>query len=122
MKKLMLIMGIMISLFTEPVYADRTANKLEVHPWSCGSASKLGTRSPMRLPFIEVIYDSFTKSIEFVSDVDCEATVLIYDMNGNLLEASDSMDDIIYVPSTTSSVFYIRIESVNWYATATIMA
>jgi len=52
--------------------------------------------------------------------MDCDATVFIYDINGNLIDYSDSMNTILYLPKTTDQVFYIRIESYYWYATAKI--
>ena len=113
MKKLMLIIGITISLFTMSAYAGQT--RAEVYKWN-------HERTPVRLPTIDIIYDSASQSIEIISSMDCDATVVIYDMNGNLIESSTSLDDILYVSGVDNSVFYIRIESDNWYATATIMA
>lgn len=120
MKKLMLIIGIMISLISVSAYADRTTKKIEVCTTHDESASKLGTRSPMRLPIIEVIYDSSINLIEIVSDIDCDATVYIYDVTGNIIATSDSLDTLLYVPDSISSGFYLKIESELWYASAYI--
>ena len=120
MKKLMLIIGITISLFTMSAYAGQT--RAEVYRWNHESIMNGLERSPARLPTIDIVYDSSSKSIEIISSIDCDATVFIYDMHGNLVESADSLDEILYLSGTTHSVYYIRIESDNWYATATIMA
>ena len=120
MQKLMLIIGITISLFTMSAYAGQT--RAEVYKWNHESIMNGRERTPVRLPTIDIIYDSASQSIEIISSMDCDATVVIYDMNGNLIESSTSLDDILYVSGVDNSVFYIRIESDNWYATATIMA
>jgi hypothetical protein len=120
MKKFMLLIGIVISLFCVSAHADTTTSRFEVRTTHDISASKLGTRAPMRLPLIDAIYDSSTMSIEIVCDTDCDATVFVYDNHGNVIGMSDSLYDMIYVPNTIGSVFFIRIESDNWYGTAEI--
>lgn len=118
MKKLMLIIGVIISLFTMSASAGQT--RAEVYRWNHESLKGSIERAPVRLPTIDIIYDSNTQSIEIISSMDCDATVFVYDNHGNVIGMSDSLDDMIYVPNTIGSVFFIRIESDNWYATAEI--
>lgn len=68
------------------------------------------------------MYDSNSKSIEIISSTDCDATVFIYDINGNLIDMADSLDAKLSVAGTDSLKFIVRIESDLWYATATIVA
>lgn len=119
MKNLMLIIGVIISLFTMSASAGQT--RVEVHRWNHESFKGSIERAPIHLPTIDIIYESSTHSIEFISSMDCDATIFVYDIHGNIIAMSDSLDDIIYVPSTIGSVLYIRIESDNWYGTAEII-
>ena len=118
MKKFLLIIGITISLFTMSASAGQT--RAEVYKWNHESIMNGRERTPARLPTIDIVYDSSSKSIEIISSIDCDATVFIYDMHGNLIESADSLDEILYLLGTNTSIFIVRIESSNWYATATI--
>ena len=120
MKKFLLIIGIMISLFTTSSFAGQT--RTEIYTWGHDSIRNGRERSSACLPIIDIVYDSNSKSIEIISSMDCEATVFIYDTNGNLIDLADSLDVILSVAGTNSLKFIVRIESDLWYATATIVA
>ncbi len=120
MKKLMFIIGIMFSLFTVSASAGKSTDRATVHRRSNTTIGNSLQRSPAQLPSIDVIFDSDNLTIEIISSMDCEASISIYDAYGNLIDFSNSMNTILYLPETTNQVFYIRIESHNWYATATI--
>lgn len=118
MKKFLLIIGITMFLFTMSAKADQT--RAEVLLWSHESIMNGRERSPACLPTIYVVYDSVLKSIEIVCSMDCDATVVIYDISGNVIDSADSLKAILSVVETNSPIFFVRIESTNWYATATI--
>lgn len=120
MKKFLLIIGIMISLFTTSSFAGQT--RAEIYTWGHDSIRNGRERSSARLPIIDIVYDSNSKSMEIISSMDCEATVFIYDTNGNLIDLADSLDATLSVAGTNSLKFIVRIESDLWYATATIVA
>lgn len=120
MKKLMLIIGVTISLFTMSANAGQT--RAEVHRWNHESIMNSRERTPARLPIIDIVYNPAIHSIEIISSMDCDATIFIYDINGNLIDSADSLDALLSVEGSDSSVFLIRIESNNWYATATVGA
>lgn len=99
--------------------ANAGQTRAEVHRWNHESIMNGRERSPARIPTIDIVYESSTQSIQIISSMDCEATVYIYDINGNLIDSADSLDDILNV-SNASGTLYIRIESCAWFATATI--
>ena len=114
----MFIIGITISLFTVSANADQT--RAEVHRWNNESIMNGRERTPALLPVIDIVYNPSIKCIEIVSSIDCDATVFIYDINGNLFDSANSLDVILSVAGVNSSIFFVRIESNYWYATATI--
>ena len=116
MKKLMLIIGITSSLFTMSASAEQS--RAEVYRWSHESIRNGRERTPARLPTIDVVYNPTIKSIEIVCSMDCDATVFIYDINGNLIDSADSLDAVLSVAGINSPFFSVRIESSNWYAIA----
>lgn len=116
----MFIIGITISLFTMSANAGQT--RAEVHRWNHESIMNSRERTPARLPIIDIVYNPAIKSIEIVSSMDCDATVFIYDINGNLIDSADSLYAVLSVAASNSSIFLVRIESNNWYATATVGA
>lgn len=118
MKKLMLIILMIAALMS--VHAERTTNTATAHKWPNESVSQLGTRAPIYLPVINVIYDSETKTVEFECSIECEASVFLYDAYGNLIDMSDTIDNVIYLPEGCGSVLHVQIESDNWYATTYI--
>ena len=119
MKKLMLIIGIMISLFAMPVKAEQTKHKVYVER----SNSTIGTkphRSPMMLPSVEIVYDTDNNSIDIVCSHDCDAEVTVYDGDGNIVAISD-IKDTVFMPSLNCSSYNVTIEAEFWYGTAQII-
>lgn len=114
----MLIIGIMISLFTMSAFAEST--RAEIYRLGHDSIKDGRERTPTRLPIIDIVYDPNSKNVEIISSIDCDANVFIYDLSGNLIASSDSLDKILSIVDSNSSAFFVRIESSNWYATATI--
>lgn len=110
----------MFSLFTMSAYADKTTRKADVIRWGRDSVMHGIERAPSQLPSIVVIYDSETHIIEFLSSMECNASVFIYDANGNLIASANSLDAILCVSDNNLSAFHILIESDNWYATAVV--
>lgn len=96
--------------------------RAEVHRWNHESIMNGRERTPALLPMIDIEYDSILKSVKIISSIYCDATVYIYDMDGNLIDSADSLDEILSVEGINCSVFNVRIESNNWYATAIIDA
>lgn len=118
MKKLIFILGILLSLSTISAYAEQT--RAEVYIWNHGSIMNSRERAPIRLPTIYIVFDSTDRSIEIHCSAECEATVFLYDMKENLIAVADSLDTVLDVPESISSGAYLKIESELWYATATI--
>lgn len=118
MKKLMLIIGIIISLFAMPVKAEQTKHKVYVER----SNSTIGTkphRSPMMLPSVEIVYDTDNNSIDILCSHDCDAEVTVYDGDGNIVAISD-IKDTIFLPSSNWSSYNVAIEAEFWHGTARI--
>lgn len=118
MKKFLLTIGLIFPLIT--MSASECKTIADAYRWSHESVRNGRERSAICLPTIEVIYDSDSQSIKIISSMDCDATVFIYDINGNLIASAVSLDEILSVDGTNNSVFFVRIESDNWYAIATI--
>ena len=116
MRKLIFVLGILLS--TLSVYAEQTS--AEVYIWNHGSIMNGRERSPISLPTIDIVSDSTERSIEILCSAEYEALVYLYDLKGNLIAVSDSMDAVFYVPESISTNVYLKIESELWYATATI--
>lgn len=110
----------MLSLVSLTANAGEAMSRADVLRRSNTTIGNSIQRAPSQLPSIDVIYDSDNFTIEFRSSIECDAMVFVYDMDGNLIETSDSLDTVLYVSDSASSAFYIRIESDNWYATAEI--
>lgn len=122
MKKCIFLVGIVISLISMSVYADKTTTRADVHHWGQSSIKGGLERSPVHMPSINVIYESDDNTLQIVSSVDCDATVCVYDVCGNTVDTAYSLNTLLFLPETGDSMFHIRIESANWYATADINA
>lgn len=124
MKKLMLIIGIIISLFAMQANAEQTRQQVSVmrtnpdYPSNSIIASK-PHRSQTMLPTVELVYDTDNNSIDIMCSYDCEAEVTVFDAAGNIVAISD-IKDAIFIPYTNNSFFYVTIEAVYWYGTAEI--
>lgn len=120
MKKVLLSLGVAMSIFTMSAYAGKTTDRATVHRNTNKSISTGVHRAPSILPIIDVVFDSDDLSIEFISSVECEATVYLYDMFGNLIYISESLNSILNIPESIITNLNIVIEAEYWYATATI--
>lgn len=116
--RLTLLIGIITSLFSVSVQAEHT--RAEVTVTNHGQIKDGIERAPFRLPTIEVYFDRDALTLQVVSSIDCDASVYLYDDTGNLIESADSMDTLLYLPVSATSMVHLRIESERWYATADI--
>lgn len=113
-------MAVAISLFATSVHAEKKISRTEIIKRGHESILNGIERSSVRLPSVDIIYDTDTRVIEIVCSVKCDAIVYLTDSYGNLIGTFDSIDMPLYLPESFDSVFHIRIESDNWYATADI--
>lgn len=120
MKNFMFIIGMMFSLFTMSAADKQT--QADVYLWNHESIRSGRERSPSRLPTIDIVYNSDCQIIQIFSSMDCDATVFVYGMDGNLIDSAESLDTILSVTGTNSQILFVRIESNSWYATAFIEA
>lgn len=121
MKKLMLITGMVLSLFAMQVRAEQTKHPVFVTRGNPSNPT-IGTkphRSQMMLPTVELVYDTENRSIEIMCSSDCDAEVTIYDASGNVVAISD-INDTVFVPSNNNSFYSVIIEAEHWYGTAEI--
>lgn len=100
--------------------AEKNTSKADVHQYGHSSQDKGVHRTPVRLPIIEIISDSDIRSIEFCCLDDYDVEIWIFDTKGNIIDSSTNLNSILFLPDNGSNEFYIRIDSYNWYATATI--
>lgn len=120
MKKLLLILGVIISIATTSANAEKTTSRADVHRYSHESSRHGINRMPARLPEIYIAHDSDTGSIEIVCSEDYEATVWLYNENG-VVDYSEALNTTFQIPAACNSTYKIKIESANWYATATVV-
>lgn len=117
MKKFLLIVGMMFSLFAMHANAEQTKRQVYVER----SNNTIGTkvhRAPMVLPSVELVFDTDDKSIDIICSCDCDAEVTIYDADGNIVAISD-IKETIFVPSLSYGSYYVVIEAAYWHGTAT---
>ncbi|MEZ3549467.1 MAG: hypothetical protein K1W02_01850 [Muribaculaceae bacterium] len=100
MKKLLLIMGILFSLPTMPAFAGKSTDKATVHRKSNTTIGNSIERAPAQLPSIDIVYDSDNLTIDILSSNDCEASVFVYDVHGNLVDSADSIYAILSIPES----------------------
>lgn len=121
MKKLMLIIGIIISLFAMHANAEQTRQQVSLIPTTDINPT-IGSkphRSLVMLPSVELVYDTDNNSIDIVCSYDCDAEVTVFDAAGNIVAISD-IKDTIFIPYTNDSLFNVTIEATYWYGTAEI--
>lgn len=121
MKKLMLFIGILVSLFATQAKAEQT--RQQVYVMRTGNTNPTIGSKPHRasgmLPSVELVYDTDINSIDIVCSYNCEAEVTVYDEAGNIVAISD-IKDTIFIPSTDNSFYSMTIEAEYWYGTAEI--
>lgn len=120
MKNVIIIMGVMLSLFSLSVSASEKVTRADVHRLNQGSVGEQIERSPILLPDIYIIVDSNARTLKIDSSAKCDATIYVYDNFGDIIELSDSLDSILIIPEVGSSIYDVRIVSDYWYATAKI--
>lgn len=119
MKKFTIILGMFISFHSTIVCAQQTIHQAYVQKSNTTIGNK-PHRAPIVLPSVEVIYDSEAHSISVLCSDESSASVQIYDMYGNLIDSSNSLDSVLYIPKTSNVEYIVRIISDNWYAIAYI--
>lgn len=70
-------------------------------------------RSRMRIPTIDVVYDSETETIKITSSELFEANVYVYDCSGTIVSYANTLNTTVSLPSSDSYTIYI--ESKKWY-------
>lgn len=119
MKRLMLIIGILISLFPITIEAEQVRPHVYVRR-SNPSIGMKPHRSPACLPEVVIVYDTDNHSLNISCSGEYDAIVKVYDENRELIVMSN-IDDIIYMPSVESGILDIEIESDKWSAYANIV-
>lgn len=115
MKRIVIIMGLLISLFASFANAEKSTTRADVIRYGNDSVGKGVHRTPPRLPVIDLILDTDTKTIEVTCMDDAEATVILYDSEGNVLDYSEVLNTTFAITPSISS-YIVRIESKSWYA------
>ncbi len=96
MKKLMIILGIMIPLFTILANAQKTKQQVYVERTNPTIGTKLH-RSPVLKPTQKLELVTDRNSIEVVSSKECKAVVTIYKAADNSVAIAD-INDTFLVP------------------------
>lgn len=76
-------------------------------------------RTPYLFP-LDVYYDDETRQIEVEGDENIEAQVFVCDENGNTLDYSPYINNVLSVPYSYQGVIVIRIENEDWIAIGSI--
>jgi hypothetical protein len=77
-------------------------------------------RSAFCLP-LDVYFNEESSTIEVeCSDEYISGEIYICDKNGSIIAYSSSINAIIQLPNNNHSIYYILIDSSDWYATASI--
>lgn len=118
MKKLLLIIGIVFSLFAMNANAEKTKQEVNVDRTRPAGNTNVN-RVPIALPSVGLVFDTDDRSINVTCSCDCDAEVTVYDAAGNIVAMSD-IKDTIFVPSSNNGPYYVVIEAEYWYGTATI--
>lgn len=118
MKKILLIIGIVFSLFAMPANAEKTKQQVNVERANHSNSTNVN-RVPVALPSIGLVFDTDDRSINITCSCDCDAEVTVYDASGNIVAMSD-IKDTIFVPSYSNGPYYVMIEAEYWYGTAII--
>lgn len=118
MKKLLLIIGIVFSLFAFQANAEKTKQEVNVDRTNHPNSTNVN-RVPAALPSVGLVFDTDDRSINITCSCDCDAEVTVYDATGNIVAMSD-ITDTIFVPSSNHGPYYVVIEAEYWYGTATI--
>lgn len=118
MKKILLIIGIMFSLFAMHANAEQTKRQVYVERSNYTIGTKVH-RAPMVLPTVELVYDTDNNSINVICSCECDAEVTVYDTAGNIVAISD-IGDTIFVQSSNDCSYNVIIEAESWYGTAKI--
>jgi hypothetical protein len=118
MKKIMLILGMMLSLFAVQANAEQTKHEVYVMQTNHSIGTKLH-RSPMMLPTVELVYDTENNTIDIACSYNCDAEVTVSDASGNIIAVSD-INDTIFLPSSNLSFYSVTIEAEYWYGFAEI--
>lgn len=118
MNRILLIIGILFSLFAFQANAEKTKQQVNVERPRPTTGTNVH-RAPLALPSVVLVFDTDDRSINITCSCDCDAEVTVYDASGNIVAMSD-IKDTIYVPSSNNGSYYVIIESTYWYGTAKI--
>lgn len=121
MKRLTLILGLLLSMSSlgfatekqvvleyKKTQHDNSQSPIKVH------------RAPERFPDISAAYNSDTCLVEVGCSDSIEAEVFLYDMTGDLIDYSSTVNTTLSAFEVNSNFFTIYIEGENWSATAII--
>lgn len=120
MKKLLTLLGVLISIGCFQAYAERSKAIIEWYQTGHVDRSTTVRRSPTRIP-IDVYYDEELRQIEISSDMDMDAQIFVCDENGNTLDYSPCINVVLNIPYNYSGFIILRIESEEWIATGKII-
>lgn len=121
MKKFIFIIGILTSLFAMAAQTEQTRHQAYVQK-SNATIGNRPHRAPALLPSVEIVYDSDSHSIVVICSDECEARVEIYDSYGKMINSSNSMSTVLYIPNTSNIEYDIKIVSDFWFATVSILS
>lgn len=113
MKKTIILTWLMLIMAFAAMAAENGVF-MEFHRMSKPGKHTQVNRAPMRLPIIEVTYDTDAKTVQVIGDESIDAEVFIYNSVGDLVDYSAYLNTTLSV--ATSGIYTICIQGNGWYA------
>ena len=112
MKRLLILLELLCAM-TQATFAKKEGVFMEYNRKSIPEKNTSVNRIPMSQP-IEVTYDTDIHKIEVKGSETMEAEVFLYDINGNLINSSSSLNTNFEI--TASGTYIIEIHGYEWDA------
>ena len=113
MRKVILLFSAIISFALSALAENTTGVFMDFYISTHEESSTKVNRSLVKIPTLEVVYDSDTKTIRITSVESQIASVYIYDNNDTIVGYANSLNTTIQLPSTGSYTIYVEGE--GWY-------
>ena len=115
MQKLFFIIVCIFTL-TSGTYAAKKDVLFEFYKNGKRNENTQVDRTVIRFPNIIAVYDDTDKTINIMGDEDIEASIYILDNELNIVDYSNSINTIFYLPISSQHFFYVYIEGDIWCA------
>lgn len=117
MKKMIILTSLML-VMAFSVEAEKKSVPMEYHNEVNSGEKKDVERAPLRLPRIDVAYDTDMHIINIEGEEWIDADVYLYDVSGMLVDYSASLNVMFSI--TSPGIYIVSIQSENWYAVGTV--